>query len=108
MSKRKSMCEFPIRRCNSMHRCCRCGENICLGHEYYDGGYGRRAHVNCVKPQNSADSGTGEHISQQPHAACPEGETGRSCETCNYWHDGMCWSESCTDFSEWEQRPASA
>lgn len=39
---------------------------------------------------------------QQPHAACPEGETGRSCETCNYWRDGMCWGESCTDFSEWE------
>ena len=45
---------------------------------------------------------------QQPYAACPEGETGRSCETCDYWLDGMCWSESCTDFSEWEQRPASA
>jgi len=45
---------------------------------------------------------------QQPHAACPEGKTGRSCETCNYWHDGMCWGESCTDFSEWDPRPASA
>ena len=53
------------------------------------------------------DKGVG-NSTQQPHAACPEGETGRSCETCNYWKDGMCWGESCTDFSEWEQRPASA
>ena len=61
-----------------------------------------------VRERHSKIYGAGEHISQQPHAACPEGETGRSCETCNYWKSGMCWGESCTDFSEWEERPASA
>jgi len=41
----------PRRTCRTMHECCICHENIQYGYEYYDGGYGNRAHVSCVTPQ---------------------------------------------------------
>ena len=54
------------------------------------------------------DSGTGEHISQQPHAACPEGETGRSCLRCFYWRAGACTQKERACIGGCEFRPASA
>jgi hypothetical protein len=37
-----------IRKCHTMHECCVCRLTIHLDDHYYDGGYGRRAHVNCL------------------------------------------------------------
>lgn len=37
----------PRRTCKSLHHCFLCGQAILLGQEYYDGGYGHRAHVEC-------------------------------------------------------------
>ena len=42
--------KYPIRTCRSLLGCDPCGESITLGQAYYDGGYGRRAHVACVRP----------------------------------------------------------
>ena len=52
------------------------------------------------------DSGTGEHISQQPHAASPEGETKRDCTNCQTGIDGECDGEVCN--GQWRPRLASA
>ena len=38
----------PVRKCQTMHECCVCRTTIHRGDYYYDGGYGRRAHVNCL------------------------------------------------------------
>jgi hypothetical protein len=38
----------PRRICYSVHECCVCHTAILCGQEYYDGGYGRRAHVKCI------------------------------------------------------------
>ncbi len=38
---------YPTRLCYSMHDCCLCGRLIRVGQWYADGGYGRRAHVEC-------------------------------------------------------------
>ena len=42
---------YPTRICRTLHGCRECGENIEYGDEYFDGGYGRRAHVKCVDPE---------------------------------------------------------
>lgn len=43
------LAQKPKRVCRTMHECCLCGETIHNRHEYFDGGYGRRAHVECVR-----------------------------------------------------------
>lgn len=40
--------KYPIRVCHSCHGCEICRLNIYAGQKYYDGGYNRRAHVECV------------------------------------------------------------
>ncbi len=40
--------KYPIRGCNSLHFCEVCQKDITMAQQYYDGGYGRRAHVECV------------------------------------------------------------
>jgi hypothetical protein len=45
---------YKIRRCLSMHDCAVCEQDITLGQYYFDGGYGRRAHVDCVDPEGTA------------------------------------------------------
>lgn len=37
-----------LRYCYSVHSCVLCGKDIRLGEFYRDGGYGRRAHDECV------------------------------------------------------------
>jgi hypothetical protein len=38
-----------IRTCRTLHRCGLCHEHIVQGERYHDGGYDRRAHVDCVE-----------------------------------------------------------
>lgn len=38
----------PLRTCMTLHECLVCKQSITLGQAYYDGGYGRRVHVDCV------------------------------------------------------------
>lgn len=40
--------KYPLRRCLTMHTCELCDKGIKLGENYRDGGYGRRAHQECV------------------------------------------------------------
>lgn len=40
---------YRVRTCYSLHECALCGSAIVIGQTYYDGGYGRRAHEDCVK-----------------------------------------------------------
>ena len=40
---------YPLRVCRSLHHCEVCNGDIRLGQEYFDGGYGRRAHVACIE-----------------------------------------------------------
>ncbi len=42
--------KYPLRVCKSLHTCEVCEESITLGEEYYDGGYGKRAHEECINP----------------------------------------------------------
>lgn len=37
-----------LRCCYSLHECQLCGQPIKLGEYYRDGGYGRRAHNDCI------------------------------------------------------------
>ena len=43
---------YRVRVCRTLHECCLCSRGISLGEVYYDGGYGRRAHVLCVGARN--------------------------------------------------------
>lgn len=45
---------YRVRTCNSMHECCLCESTITLGQRYHDGGYGKRAHVECCAAGVSA------------------------------------------------------
>jgi hypothetical protein len=47
--------KYKIRTCQSIHECALCGEQIDYGFKYYDGGYGRRAHVLCVRDRAMLD-----------------------------------------------------
>lgn len=40
---------YIIRKCRTLHHCEWCGKSIVDGELYHDGGYGKRAHVMCVK-----------------------------------------------------------
>ena len=44
---------YRIRKCYTLHICKICSKSITDGHKYYDGGYGRRAHVTCVNPEEN-------------------------------------------------------
>jgi hypothetical protein len=48
MKKEVNWRKYKVRTCLSSHECRICGKDICLGDQYYDGGYGRRAHVDCA------------------------------------------------------------
>lgn len=39
---------YPRRTCRTLHHCKLCDTHITLGEAYFDGGYGKRAHVECV------------------------------------------------------------
>lgn len=41
--------KFPLRTCRWMHECAICFKKIADGQRYYDGGYGRRAHKECIE-----------------------------------------------------------
>lgn len=43
--------KYPVRTCRTLCQCQLCGKDITYGNSYHDGGYGRRAHVLCVKAQ---------------------------------------------------------
>lgn len=45
---------YPIRQCQSLHFCQKCGKDILLGQLYFDGMYGRRAHVECLPAPEKA------------------------------------------------------
>ena len=40
---------YPVRHCRTLHTCRVCRERITIGDKYYDGGYKRRAHVDCAR-----------------------------------------------------------
>ena len=44
--------KYPKRRCQTMHVCQICKKPIHTLEKYYDGGYGKRAHIQCVGAQN--------------------------------------------------------
>ncbi len=47
--KRKKWTEYPKRMCRWLNECSLCDRHIKSGEIYYDGGFGRRAHENCVR-----------------------------------------------------------
>lgn len=49
MNKLKDWSEYPMRTCRTLHECGICGDSIRCGENYFDGGYGRRAHERCVE-----------------------------------------------------------
>ena len=53
-SKKIRWDKYRVRRCKWFHECNVCGLRIEGGHRYYDGGYGRRAHLGC--------GGVAEHV----------------------------------------------
>lgn len=40
--------KYPLRTCRYFDKCELCGEQINAGQQYRDGGFGRRAHVQCA------------------------------------------------------------
>ncbi len=49
MSNYERWRQRKVRICRSVHECALCGQDLTYGRDYHDGGYGRRAHVECVK-----------------------------------------------------------
>jgi len=43
-----ALAKRPVRICRTLHHCAICQTEIIIGQKYYDGGYGRRAHKNCL------------------------------------------------------------
>jgi len=62
MSKPIDWFKYPCRICKSLHECAICGRKITYGEQYLDGGYGRRAHLNCAN---------NEREKQLADSACP-------------------------------------
>ena len=51
---KRKLSELPIRTGRGKHLCCVCLRDIATGNRYHDGGYYRRAHLQCVKlPEKS-------------------------------------------------------
>ena len=48
MKRRKEYYEYPKRTCRYLNHCNVCNQPILSGQEYFDGGYGRRCHVECA------------------------------------------------------------
>lgn len=46
---KKDIAELTIRTCRTLHVCFLCRQPIYAGEKYHDGGYGRRAHVDCAR-----------------------------------------------------------
>lgn len=57
--------KYPVRRCYSIQYCDLCGGVIVIGDEYYDGGNGRRAHVDCVENREMLYSKLEEPLTEQ-------------------------------------------
>jgi len=53
MKSKKSLTDYRLRICSTMHECCVCKQKIMLGDRYHDGGYGRRAHDYCARKQTN-------------------------------------------------------
>ena len=49
MKSRQHYTEYPKRNCKSLHFCELCRQDITFGQDYYDGGYGYRAHDLCAE-----------------------------------------------------------
>jgi len=83
--KQKPLTECPLRMCRTMHVCCLCAHAIRKGYSYYDGGYGRRAHVHCAKE---------EHLQREeedgfcPNCGYPVCERCGICSMCRYEFEG--------------------
>ncbi len=45
--------KYRLRMCRYMNECAVCKAAIVAGQEYFDGGYGRRAHIDCCDPDGS-------------------------------------------------------
>ena len=74
---KKKIWEYPIRVCRGVNECKVCGTGIMPGEEYYDGGYGRRAHWNCAHSQKKvpcAQDADGEEAAlwEMPNSASSE------------------------------------
>lgn len=71
MAKGRPWRSYKVRTCCSMHECALCNKDILLGQTYYDGGYGRRAHEDCVRllTPEGRDPKTG----CEPGCTCAEG-----------------------------------
>jgi len=46
--RKKKYHDYPERTCLSLHDCALCNKPIKLGERYYDGGFGRRVHKDCL------------------------------------------------------------
>ena len=47
----KALTDYPLRTCRTMHTCRLCDKKITHSQQYYDGGYGWRAHRGCAEIQ---------------------------------------------------------
>jgi hypothetical protein len=56
--KVRPLMQLPIRTCYTLHECCLCKGQITNGQQYHDGGYGRRAHVQCQDKAPNKDRQT--------------------------------------------------
>ena len=63
---KKNWRKYRIRECRYSNFCALCERDIKAGEQYFDGGYGRRAHVECVK--------SAEFLVAHPRVMWPEGK----------------------------------
>lgn len=65
MGKHKVFDEYPLRTCRYMDSCVLCLDKISSGQQYYDGGYGRRAHRECVEFNKRQEAGNAVNGNQR-------------------------------------------
>ena len=59
--------KYRIRTCYYMHECAVCEEDIRAGQRYHDGGYSRRAHLDCAVRHEAVLLADGHHIERGSH-----------------------------------------
>lgn len=69
-ARHRDYAQHPLRTCGEMISCDVCKEIITAGQDYYDGGYWRRAHVECAM-KLTGDKATVDKNPTQEDATLP-------------------------------------
>lgn len=92
--------KYKLRKCHSLHHCEICDEDITHGEQYHDGGYGKRAHKDCVDPPPMIHVITNgpppdDRDWNNQCARCGSSMHWERCDNCEDGYDGHDCGEDC-------------